>query len=383
MPQQKPLQQLDMEPAPLIPAEPPTPTELDAFLKNRKQRLLSLPAEMRFMIYEHAVMEHLPIYPMQVAEGSNKFIWGRCRKVRENGREGGSALEPAGKAPTVTQLARTSRQIYLDLAADPLFYRSNTFSFRDPNQLHFFLAALTPSRDSRYPLAGSSAFSQQLRVGGDPVRLRPRGGPLTVTAVHANVMWTSAPWRRIASWAGPANTAAETSAILRAVPPRARSAILLGLPALWDMPGFPIVLDAGTFAEVVVKLGDEAPDEALPRRFREGGDFIKALREAKTAFRARRERNPLTRPTDWEVYNATRGAGLDFPGDIRMNQKGTPPGFETMPKYDTEGVLAWRVCRVRDVRRKGPGAVIGHVLECLVEFPDQGLSWEEFRHLAS
>ncbi|RYO93467.1 hypothetical protein DL763_004370 [Monosporascus cannonballus] len=91
-------------------------------------------------------MELFSVCPVQVAGGSNKFIWGRRRKVRENGGEGGPALEPAGKALTVARLTRTSRQVYLDLAADPSFYRSNVFSFGDPYQLHLFLAALTPGR---------------------------------------------------------------------------------------------------------------------------------------------------------------------------------------------------------------------------------------------
>ncbi|RYO96880.1 hypothetical protein DL765_011453 [Monosporascus sp. GIB2] len=422
MPIQTPLQQLDMEPAPLIPIEPPTPVKLDAFLKNRGQRFLSLPSEIRFTIYKHAVTELFPIRPVKVAGGSTKFIWGRRRKVRENGGEGGPALEPAGKAPTVTRLTRTSRQIYLDLAADPSFYRSNTFSFGDPHQLHLFLAALTPGRrrairDIRVHEVRNSPGGCEwaaTRFGsvlsGDRCRhlftlLRDcrdlrrvtylvSGLPSahrrsTATAVRTSVGSTGAARRPGASRARPANAVAETSAVLRAVAPRARSAIRPDLPSLWNLPGFAVALNAGDFDEVVIELGDDAPEESLPRRFRERGDFVAALREAKTAFRdyqlrlrEQRERSPLTRPTDWEVYNATRGAGLDFPGDIRTNQEGTPRGSETTPKYDAEGILAWRICRVRDIRRKGP-APSRAALECLVEFPGKGLSWEGVRRLAS
>ncbi|RYP07386.1 hypothetical protein DL764_002521 [Monosporascus ibericus] len=411
-----------MESAPLIPVEPPTSIKLDAFLRNREQRFLSLPAEIRFAIYKHAVMELLPICPMQVADGSNKFVWGRYRKVGGKGREGGSALEPAEKALTITQLTRTSRQIYLDLAADPSFYRSNVFSFRDPHQLHFFLAALMPERrrairNIRVHEVRHSPSSHEWAVtrfgsvlSGDRCRhlftllrgcrdLRrvvylvsalPFTHPRSMaTATRTNVGSTSAAWRPAASRARSANTVAETSAILRAVVPRARSAIRLDSPSLWDLPGFAIALNMGDFNEVVIELGEDAPEEALPRRFRERRDFVTVLREAETAFRdyqlrlqERRKRNPRTHPTDWEVYNATRGAGLDFPGDIRINQKGTPRGFETIPRHAAEGVLAWQVYRVRDVRRKGP-VPEGRVLECLVEFADQGLSWEEARRLAS
>ncbi|RYP12288.1 hypothetical protein DL767_011367 [Monosporascus sp. MG133] len=411
-----------MEPVPLIPVEPPAPIKLDAFLRNREQRFLSLPVEIRFMIYRHAVMELLPICPVQVADGSNKFLWGRYRKVREDGREGGPALEPAEKTLTVTQLTRTSRRIYLDLAADPSFYRSNVFSFRDPHQLHVFLAALTPGRrrairnirvhEVRHSPSGREWAATRFGavLPGDRCRhlftllrdcrdlrrvvylvsglpsTHPRS---TATATRTNVSPTSAAWRPVASRARAANTVAETSAILRAVVPGARSAIRLGSPSLWDLPGFAIALNMGDFDEVVIELGEDASGEALPRRFRERGDFVAALREAKTAFRdyqlrlqERRKRNPRTRPTNWEIYNATRGAGLDFPGDIRINQKGTPRGFETTPKYGAEGVLAWQVYRVRDIRRKGP-ALKGRVLECLVEFADRGLSWEGVRRLAS
>ncbi|RYP65529.1 hypothetical protein DL771_008286 [Monosporascus sp. 5C6A] len=411
-----------MEPATLIPVEPPTRIKLDAFLKNREQRFLSLPAEIRFTIYEHAVVELLPICPMQVVDGSNKFIWGRYRKVQENGGGGGSTLEPAEKALTVTQLTRTSRQVRLDLAADPSFYRSNIFSFRDPHQLHFFLAALTPERrrairniqvhEVRHS-PGSREWAAT-RFGsvlsGDRCRhlltllrdcrdLRrvvyllsglPFADPRRVAAApRTDAGLTGASWRPTAPRARSADTVTETSAILRAVVHRARSAIRLGSPSLWHLPGFAIALNMGDFDEAVVELGGGAPEEALPRRFRERDDFVAVLREAKTAFRdyqlrlrERRKQNPRTRPTGWEVYNATRGAGLDFPGDIRVNQEGTPRGFEATPKYDGEGILAWRVCGVRDIRPKGsvPG---GRVLECLVEFPDRGLSWEEVRRLAS
>ncbi|RYP90881.1 hypothetical protein DL770_003019 [Monosporascus sp. CRB-9-2] len=335
-----------MELEPLMPVEPPTP------IKTR-----CVPQE--------------PGAEIPISSRGGKES-GRYWKVRENGGEGGSALEPAEKALTVTQLTRTSRQIYLDLAADPAFYRSDVFSFRDPRQLHFFLAALTPGRRRAI---------RDIRV--HEVRNSPSSHDSMATATRTSASSTSATWRPVASRARAANTVTETNAILRAVVPRARSAIRLDSPSLWDLPGFAITLYVGDFNEVVIELGEDAPEEALPRRFRERGDFVTVLREAKTAFRdhqlrlrERRKQNPRTRPTDWEVYNATRGAGLDFPGEIRINQKGTPRGFETTPKHGAEGVLAWRVYGVRDIRRKGPVRK-GQGLECLVEFADQGLSWEE------
>ncbi|KAK7965113.1 hypothetical protein PG988_010117 [Apiospora saccharicola] len=97
--------------------------------------LLKLPLEARLMIYEFAVEVDEPINPIQLGDGSNKFKW--------DGRPG--FRKPSSNL-TVTELARTCRMVYHDLEAKPVFYRTNTFRFTDRDDLHSFLAAITPAR---------------------------------------------------------------------------------------------------------------------------------------------------------------------------------------------------------------------------------------------
>ncbi|KAK8026843.1 hypothetical protein PG991_003899 [Apiospora marii] len=100
--------------------------------------LLKIPLETRLMIYEFAVAVDRPITPIQMGKGSNKFA--------RASNYWGAALPSSNL--TVTDLARTCRMVYHDLEAKPVFYRTNSFHFKEIGPLHSFLAAITPERRS-------------------------------------------------------------------------------------------------------------------------------------------------------------------------------------------------------------------------------------------
>ncbi|XXG97290.1 hypothetical protein Hte_003586 [Hypoxylon texense] len=99
--------------------------------------LLTIPIELRLMIYEYVVYCHKPIRPEQVCWRSNKFInWWSPRRRPEREHPEQDALS----------LSLVCRQIYQDLQRRPVFYRVNRFQFEDFYSLEVYLAAITPKQ---------------------------------------------------------------------------------------------------------------------------------------------------------------------------------------------------------------------------------------------
>ncbi|ORY69958.1 uncharacterized protein BCR38DRAFT_96370 [Pseudomassariella vexata] len=141
---------------------PDHPTALVTDRNTALSLLLRLPLELRLMIYEYATYAGKPIWPEQVAPGSNKFTWGENEVQPAYNHPGWSMdvkVPKEGDRLVFPKLAIVCRQIYLELETWPVFYRVNQFCFRVPNSglvrsstcvdkigLHRFLAALTPAR---------------------------------------------------------------------------------------------------------------------------------------------------------------------------------------------------------------------------------------------
>ncbi|ETS81304.1 hypothetical protein PFICI_06306 [Pestalotiopsis fici W106-1] len=120
--------------APLQDVEDPSHPNVATTRQNAEAPFFRLlPIEIRLKIYEYALSEVEPIHVQQIAARSNKF-----------------AHQPGSIATRremfVSRLTRVSRQIYLDLNFNPVFYRVNKFEFDEPCVLLQFLAALTPTR---------------------------------------------------------------------------------------------------------------------------------------------------------------------------------------------------------------------------------------------
>ncbi|KAI0853924.1 hypothetical protein F5Y00DRAFT_257224 [Daldinia vernicosa] len=111
--------------------------------QNHKSPFLSLPLEIRLMIYEFAVAVNKPVRPRQVTARSNKFVWDPPLDQFPNR----SVLRlEEGKSLVVGPLSRTCRSIYQELEKTPVFYRVNSFEFYYAPDLHAFLAAILPKR---------------------------------------------------------------------------------------------------------------------------------------------------------------------------------------------------------------------------------------------
>ncbi|KAI1476492.1 hypothetical protein F4774DRAFT_412783 [Daldinia eschscholtzii] len=86
--------------------------------------------KVRLMIYEFAVAMDGPVRPKQMDVGSNKFF-----------------SDPSDGTPsTVIHLGRTCRRLYQELENYPVFYRVNTFQFRETHTMLAFMAAIRPKR---------------------------------------------------------------------------------------------------------------------------------------------------------------------------------------------------------------------------------------------
>lgn len=95
--------------------------------------------KVRQAIYEYAVYVDHPIEPQPVVSLSNKFVWGKSKKVR-------GYLEPDEEALTVVSLARTCRFFYVDIEICQPFYKINLFQFSRILFMHSYLAAISPQR---------------------------------------------------------------------------------------------------------------------------------------------------------------------------------------------------------------------------------------------
>ncbi|KAK6955166.1 hypothetical protein Daesc_002797 [Daldinia eschscholtzii] len=89
-----------------------------------------LSLEVRLMIYEFAVAMDGPVRPKQVEFRSNKFFSDQSK----------------GTPSTVVHLGRTCRRLYQELENYPVFYRVNTFQFRETRAMLAFMAAIHPKR---------------------------------------------------------------------------------------------------------------------------------------------------------------------------------------------------------------------------------------------
>ncbi|KAI0384510.1 hypothetical protein F5Y04DRAFT_230939 [Hypomontagnella monticulosa] len=99
--------------------------------------------EVRQNIYKFATCVDKPIKPQQAAPNSNKFVWGDHTIVESYPRRKLKSTEPQLVA---VSLARTCRAIYAEVQAYAAFYQFNSFEFCNADDLHAFLAALTPLR---------------------------------------------------------------------------------------------------------------------------------------------------------------------------------------------------------------------------------------------
>ncbi|KAI0096843.1 hypothetical protein F4776DRAFT_658580 [Hypoxylon sp. NC0597] len=130
-----------------------------AFKRNETNPFLSLPLEIRIMIYEYAVAINKKVTVQHVTYGSNKFLWGETTEVDWDGVRTWASAETQPLAAVC--LSRTCRQTYQELERYPVFYRVNTFQFkwirvdasidntwRDEclSGLAEFLSAITPAR---------------------------------------------------------------------------------------------------------------------------------------------------------------------------------------------------------------------------------------------
>ncbi|KAI1454756.1 hypothetical protein F4805DRAFT_477268 [Annulohypoxylon moriforme] len=116
--------------------------------RNDESHFLRLPLEVRIMIYEYVLAVGKPVRPTQVTTRSNKFVWGRHGKAMNYNiypnRVTARNLEDC--LLDVVSLEQVCRKTYHDLQVTPVFYKVNTFHFDFAEDLHLFLAAITPKR---------------------------------------------------------------------------------------------------------------------------------------------------------------------------------------------------------------------------------------------
>ncbi|KAI0522035.1 hypothetical protein F5B22DRAFT_661343 [Xylaria bambusicola] len=115
--------------------------------RNQSSFLLRFPAEIRNDIMEYSVtLDHYvnPI-PVHGHLSVNKFVWGgsELRKGILDGRRVG-ILFPTDGPLAVVSLQLACRQLYHEL--DGVFYRVNTFLFRDAKWCERYLAAITAEK---------------------------------------------------------------------------------------------------------------------------------------------------------------------------------------------------------------------------------------------
>ncbi|KAK6204229.1 hypothetical protein LQW54_008348 [Pestalotiopsis sp. IQ-011] len=123
--------------APLRGLQDPSHEKFAETKENANVPFLRIPLELRLLIYEYATREEKSIIPKQLAPRSNKFTSG----IREK-----SSKDSKQKKMFISDLVQVSRQIYMELEHNPVFYRVNKFQFYEPALLLDFLVAITPER---------------------------------------------------------------------------------------------------------------------------------------------------------------------------------------------------------------------------------------------
>ncbi|XDG03499.1 hypothetical protein ABKA04_003114 [Annulohypoxylon sp. FPYF3050] len=115
---------------------------------NDQVPFFRIPIELRLIIYEYAVAVPKAIRPKQVANGSNKFVWGSHEDNLHRGAYPNEAVLTSTEESqlSVVNLARVSKRIYDELKSYPVFYRINSFHFDHVQDLHVYLSAITPKR---------------------------------------------------------------------------------------------------------------------------------------------------------------------------------------------------------------------------------------------
>ncbi|OTA76094.1 hypothetical protein M434DRAFT_38928 [Hypoxylon sp. CO27-5] len=135
------------------------------FMRNTSNPFISLPIEVRLIIYEYAVAINKKITVHHVTRRSNKFLWGEKQLDTRSSSSSSKIWSNSEQQPlAVLSLSQTCRQFYMDLENNPVFYRVNTFQFTWPRadtstlphifawqeeslaELSEFLAAITPKR---------------------------------------------------------------------------------------------------------------------------------------------------------------------------------------------------------------------------------------------
>ncbi|KAI0972436.1 hypothetical protein F4678DRAFT_478859 [Xylaria arbuscula] len=138
-------------PLPLIPYESNLPQLREAYRHNKSSFLHRLPPEIRNTIMEYAVSLEEDVVPLPVIDEDemdvNKFVWGEF-ELREGILDGEVARVRFPTGPlAVVSLRLACRQFYHEL--EGVFYRVNTFSFRDRSQCEKYLSKLTIKRRSQ------------------------------------------------------------------------------------------------------------------------------------------------------------------------------------------------------------------------------------------
>ncbi|KAI9049186.1 hypothetical protein LZ554_007033 [Drepanopeziza brunnea f. sp. 'monogermtubi'] len=118
--------------------------------KKVKRTFLRLPSEIKKRIYELATTLDKPITPIQLAYGSNKFLWSLDQVTfNENGY--GIIKDPSLVAPlAAVSLSTVCKEMYTDVSLTHMFYTNNVFDFTSyrSDVLTYLVAITQPRRDA-------------------------------------------------------------------------------------------------------------------------------------------------------------------------------------------------------------------------------------------
>ncbi|KAI5927382.1 hypothetical protein F4810DRAFT_363935 [Camillea tinctor] len=395
------------------------PDSIKAYINNSKLPFFQLSIELRKMIYEYVVALEQPIYPRQVTDRSNKFVWGNWCREQEPGSYPGRFLDilvPNCEPLMITQLMTTCRHMYWDLTNNPVFYQVNEFAFATPSMIHRFLAAITPQRRKaiqkiifeKYTASSMFFVDHDIRTMLNQSMTDKHVMTLlqdctALKSIKIRLMYRSR-----------ADIGPLASNIIQHInSPSAMSSI-------WK---FPIGIYFRPFGEIGDRDLDQ-PHFGLPGNLPSRNLLLEwylieppirsLLIEANSLIKnhnAERERQRrvqvITSPLKEELHMAIEAAGIDFPGESRVHyirsmgmndpvsgqsreearaeNNVTPWGTikKILPKYNLKGILLWPYVQVLGLRWKGPS------IEAEVRWPTPWdaryptSSWEDIRRLGN
>ncbi|KAJ5043023.1 uncharacterized protein L3040_004411 [Drepanopeziza brunnea f. sp. 'multigermtubi'] len=118
--------------------------------KKVKRTFLRLPPEIKKRIYELATTLDKPITPIQLATGSNKFLWS-IDQVTFNKNGCRIIKDPSLVAPlAAVSLSAVCKEMYTDVSLTHMFYTNNVFDFTSyrSDVLTYLVAITQPRRDA-------------------------------------------------------------------------------------------------------------------------------------------------------------------------------------------------------------------------------------------